>query len=247
VSSGAGPIGNTYSTVTGDESVPPYLANSIRGVDDYEYSLIFQNEGDRGISQTQRNLLSSQYPMDWSTQPPSSEIFQQGLAQFKRLNANTKQQKPTKQYDSISGRNMIPPMRQNEILSTYVPKRPNELTTYDAEDVKTLIDKVYGAKGMVADYRQTQSNVYSIVSTRPKDDLLYYDDETEAHATTRANSEAGEGVTVIPDFGKKITKSKDPFFTEYGESSKDGKWNYNQWTPGLERPFAPTEPRENWY
>lgn len=41
--------------------------------------MVFQNEGDRELSTALRNKLMSQYPMDWSTQPPSSAQFQAGL------------------------------------------------------------------------------------------------------------------------------------------------------------------------
>jgi hypothetical protein len=234
---------------TQDSGSTPFIADSIRSVDDYEYSLVFQNEGDRGITKAQRNALSTQYPMDWSTQPPSSEVFQQGLAQYnaRNLPMNDPSKDP---YNAISGRDMIPPLTQKELLSTYVPKRPADLTTYDAEDVKELIDKIYSAKGMVADYRETQPNVYSIVSKRPKEESIYYDDEEHASASNKANRAAGEDVTIIPSFDKKEPKLKDPFFTQYpklDDKARDGKWDYTQWTPGLERPFAPTEPRDNWY
>ncbi len=58
-----------------DEILKPYAKQPIDGVDDYEYSLVFKNEGDRAMTKETRDLLMSQYPMDWSTQPPSSASF----------------------------------------------------------------------------------------------------------------------------------------------------------------------------
>jgi hypothetical protein len=65
------------------EIAPPYATDNIQSVDDYEYSMVFQNEGDRAMTKATRDLLMSQYPMDWTVQPPSSDLFQQGLAAYK--------------------------------------------------------------------------------------------------------------------------------------------------------------------
>ena len=61
----------------------PYSTDPIKSVDDYEYTAVFQGEGDKALTKEKRDVLMSAYPMDWSTQPPSSELFQQGLAAFK--------------------------------------------------------------------------------------------------------------------------------------------------------------------
>ena len=71
----------------------PYATTPINSVDDYEYSMVFQQEGDKAMTKAQRDLLMSQYPMDWTVQPPSSALFQQGLAKFKEAFENPSKQK----------------------------------------------------------------------------------------------------------------------------------------------------------
>ena len=238
---------------------PPYATQGINSVDDYEYNLVFRNEGDRAMTKETRDFLMSSYPKDWSTNPPSSELFQEGLAAFKesftgcsKRSTNTGKGNP---YKEVDGSNMTPPdynkldAQEKEVLSTYVPKKPGELTTYDAEDAKEIIDRIYKAKGLIPDVKQTDENVFTIMGTRP--------------ANAGASSEEGEGEEALPDHAVAsqdavlssgeipVTmtepKVRDRFFTSPQQTTRDGKWDYTSWTPGLERMFAPTDPQKNWY
>lgn len=243
---------------------PPYAMDRINSVDDYEYNMVFRNEGDRGITKAQRDMLMSSYPMDWSVQPPSSELFQQGLAKFKEGFESKDPFQSENIFKNIDGNSMTPPdsleneMKEREILATYVPKKPNELTTYDAADAKELIHRIYDAKGLIPDYKQTGKNVFTIVGTRRKDEKIVYEDE-EAQATVGPNASAGESLPVqesgttmgeaqviVPAVSSEIQAGLDPFFTA-GSKTRDGRWDYTRWTPGLERMFAPTEAQTNWY
>jgi hypothetical protein len=243
------------------EFIPPYATDYIDSVDDYEYNMVFQNEGDRGMTRATRDLLMSQYPMDWTVQPPSSDIFQQGLASYKESFTGQGQALPEKNpYNAIDGSRMTPPVYKDEkdILATYTPKKPNELTTYDAADAKELIDKIYSGKGLIANYKQTGDNTFTIMSTRPKDEKNVYEDEdpstqkeeeqsTQAPASSEAVASMGEGTFEVPANVQNY-KTPDPFFTvNPNNRTRDGKWDYSSWTPGLERMFAPTEPQPNWY
>lgn len=242
------------------EFIPPYATDFIQSVDDYEYNMVFQNEGDRGMTRATRDLLMSQYPMDWTVQPPSSDIFQQGLASYKESFTGQSQGKElpvNNPYKAIDGSSMTPPVYKDEkdILATYTPKKPNELTTYDAADAKEIIEKIYSGKGLVADYKQTGDNTFTIMSTRPKDQKIVYEDEEpsssqgnqEAPATTQAVPSMGEGTFEVPANIENY-KTPDPFYTvNPNNRTRDGKWDYSSWTPGLERMFAPTEPQTKWY
>lgn len=242
------------------EFIPPYTTDFIQSVDDYEYNMVFQNEGDRGMTRATRDLLMSQYPMDWTVQPPSSDIFQQGLASYKESFTGQIQGKElpvNNPYKAIDGSSMTPPVYKDEkdILATYTPKKPNELTTYDAADAKEIIEKIYSGKGLVADYKQTGDNTFTIMSTRPKDQKIVYEDEEpsssqgnqEAPATTQAVPSMGEGTFEVPANIENY-KTPDPFYTvNPNNRTRDGKWDYSSWTPGLERMFAPTEPQTKWY
>lgn len=242
------------------EIAPPYATDDILSVDDYEYSMVFQNEGDRAMTKATRDMLMSQYPMDWTVQPPSSDLFQQGLAAYKESFQNPQEMPKKNPYTAIDGNNMIPPVYTDErdILATYTPKKPNELTTYDAADAKEIVDKIYGAKGLTADFKKTGDNTYTVMGTRPINEKVVYEGEEQpadasgSHAPTssQAVSSAGEqeeGTFTVPATVDNF-KVPDPFFTvSTNDRTRDGKWDYSSWTPGLERSFAPTEPQKHWY
>ena len=138
---------------------PPFTIAPINEVDDYEHNLIFQNEGTKAITKANRDLLMSAYPMDWSTHPPSSSVFEQGQAEFFNDLAIKSQTPQTgNPYARIEGFNTLPPASEKEILATYVPKKPQELTTYDAADAKEIIDKIYSARGQIADMKQSSAD-----------------------------------------------------------------------------------------
>ena len=56
----------------------------------------------------------------------------------------------------------------------------------------------------------------------------------------------GEEVIEVPYTASDVAAGLDPFF-EPRSSVRDGKFDYTQWTPGLERMFAPTYPIKEWY
>lgn len=255
-----------------DRPAKPYEDTPINSVDDYEYSLIFRNEGDRAMTKKTRDFLMSQYPRDWSVQPPSSELFQQGLQAYNEgpategfEDASSAARKSdgvtsreatasSKTHYAISGTNMVPPdkdaqeQREQEILNTYTPKDPQSLTTYSADDAKTLIEKIYTAKGLKATYKQTSDNQFQILSTTPLDKVITYEDDPAepslAPASDEAVASAGEETIIVPDI--QPTGGLDPFYTP-GEQTRDGRWDYTKFTPGLERMFAPTEQMQKWY
>ena len=52
----------------------PYLMNPIDDLDDYEISAVFQNQGSKTASRKQISDAMTRYPMDWSVQPPNSQL-----------------------------------------------------------------------------------------------------------------------------------------------------------------------------
>jgi hypothetical protein len=236
---------------------PPYSLDPINSVDDYEYNLVFKGEGDRAMTKATRDVLMSAYPKDWTTHPPSSELFQQGLAAYKEGFANSPPQKGNP-YKEVDGSNMTPPDSkaaedaERDILATYVPKKPGELTTYDLDDAEEIVKRIYTAKGLVAYTKRGEGNVVTVMSTSKIDEPVVYEDEYSepskgAPTGKDAVKEAGEGIDVpvnIVNLGP-----KDPFFTPVSQEgrTRSDKWDYTSWTPGLERMFAPTEPQTKWY
>jgi hypothetical protein len=233
----------------------PYSMDPIKSVDDYEYTAIFAGEGDKALTKEKRDVLMSAYPMDWSTQPPSSELFQQGLAAFKEQFENPAPQAKGNPFREVDGSNMTPPdssaeeAKEREILATYVPKKPGELTTYDAADAQEIITRIYSAKGLVADTKKMGDNVFTVVGTRKVNEPVVYEPEEEKLAPTSSGAVAavGEDTIDVPTSVEQI-QSVDPFFeTTVRDKSRGDKWDYTSWTPGLERMFAPTQPKEKWY
>ena len=237
-----------------DHIEKPYLRKSIMDVDDYEYSLVFKNEGDRALTKETRDKLMSQYPMDWTVQPPSSDAFQGGLTAFKESFNNPSPQPKLNIYRQIDGSDMTPPdytaaeQKELEVLQTYTPKDPKSLTTYDAADAKEIIERVYAVKGLKADYKETSPNQFTIFNTRPINETPIFEEEEDySAATSGANKQANENTIVVPSYvGTKGDPGLDPFFTP-GEKERDGRWDYTSWTPGLERMFAPNAPMKQWY
>jgi hypothetical protein len=189
--------------------------------------------------------------MHWTTYPPSSTQFQAG---YKESFQNAKQNVPddAKPYENISGSTMQPPdtsdleREERRILQTYAPEFPPKAQQYDERDANRLIKKVYDAKGLIPEVRHRHgTNVYEIIGTRRKNEKIVYEDE-EASATQRANPYAGEGtVPVVSNINELATSSRDSFYSS--EKGSANPWQYTAWTPGLERVFAPTDPKQNWY
>ena len=241
-----------------NQAVAPYTTSQIMNVDDYEYSMVFENESDRELSTGLRNKLMSQYPMDWSTQPPSSSQFQQGQREMFENAPADKVVEPdgaTNPYTAISDESMKPPdtlaMEQEErkIIQTYQPKHVGDLTTYNVEDAMELIRKIYDKKGEIPQVIKKNDNVYEIIGTRKKDAKIVYEEtDGDAPATADPSSVAGENVTIVPQAAVDKNSAIDPFYEPNPNSNtRTGRWSYRQWTPGLERMFAPTESRADWH
>lgn len=232
----------------------PYTTAPIRDLDDYEYNLVFQNEGDRALTQQQINKMTAQYPLDWAGLPPDAARFQQGqTAMEEKFQDKPKEIYTTgiDPYSVISAQSLTPPdttqqeMEERKILQTYVPENTKSLTTYDIEDAKRLIEKIYDQKGEIAQFVKRDNNVYEIIGTRRKDEKIVYEDE-EAPASRAPVAKAGEATITVPPTAVDVSAGLDPFYTP-STQTRTGRWDYNQWTPGLERMFAPTYPLVKWY
>ena len=225
----------------------PYTREPINEVDDYEYNMVFTNESERALSKGLRQKLMSQYPMHWTTYPPSSSQFQAGL-QESFQNATQDVPDDAKPYQNISGSTMQPPDKseiekeERKILQTYQPQFPPAGVTYDSRDANMIIKKIYDAKGLIANVNHKEgTNVYEIVGTRRKNDKVVYEDD-EAPTGPMVQG-AGEGTINVPaSINELTTANRDVFYN----NKSSNPWQYTAWTPGLERVFAPTDPKTNW-
>jgi hypothetical protein len=225
------------------------FGNPIQSVDDYEYNYVFQNESDREMTQGLRNKLMSQYPMHFSVLPPSAPNFVANTnEEFQDKDVSDTADSGRNPYSAISNEDLAPPdtlsreQEERKLLQAYQPKKAGELTTYNIEDAMEIIKKIYDKKGEIPDVKMRENNVYEIVGSRRKDEKIVYED-----TDTTADAETTNAHIKIPSHVQDLSESRDPFYEMNDRNTKQDKWNYREWTPGLERMFAPTEPRANWY
>ena len=233
----------------------PYLMNPIDDLDDYEISAVFQNQGSKTASRKQISDAMTRYPMDWSVQPPNSQYFQDNQAQFeKKVVEDLNNPPPTKMYNEINGSDMTPPdtatmeAEEKKILQTYKPECSKGLLQYSVDDVKALTDKVYGKKGLIPIIEKSKQgeNIWEITEVKEKTPHIVWEDEVERDTQRQAMEKRGEEVIEVPYTASDVAAGLDPFF-QARNTVRDGKNDYYQWTPGLERMFAPTYPIKYWF
>jgi len=238
-------------TVIDTEAVP-YATAPINSLDDYEHTSVFENENDREITKELKSKLMSQYPMDWATQPASSSYFTKGQKEAVENTMPIDLSKNEIVFKNIDGGNLQPPdmdkveIEERKILQTYSPKNTNDLKTYDIEDARTLIKKIYDVKGLIPEVEhQKDTNIYTIVGTRRKDEKIQYEDDL-GDASAIESKDNMENVTVVPQAATDVLRDSDPFYNSSVRTRMD-KHNYYSFTPELERMFAPTYERSQWY
>jgi len=233
----------------------PYLMNPIDDLDDYEMSVVFQNQGSKEASKKQISDAMTRYPMDWSNQPPDSQYFQDNQAKFEQQVAEDAKKLPaTSYYKEIDGSNMTPPdtaamdEEEKKILQTYVPEKSKGLLQYSVDDVKDLVDKIYGKKGLIPVIEKSKQaqNTWEIVELKEKDPHIVWEDDLERETERQRMEKRGEEVIEVPYTATDVAAGLDPFF-QARNSTRDGKFDYYKWTPGLERMFAPTYPIKAWF
>jgi hypothetical protein len=233
----------------------PYLMNPIDDLDDYEMSVVFQNQGSKEASKKQISDAMTRYPMDWSNQPPDSQHFQDNQAKFEQQVAtDAKNPPPTSYYKEIDGSDMTPPdtlamdEEEKKILQTYVPEKSKGLLQYSVDDVKELVNKIYGKKGLIPVIEKSKQaqNTWEIVEVKEKDPHIVWEDDLQRETERQKMQKRGEEVIEVPYTATDVAAGLDPFF-QARNSVRDGKNDYYQWTPGLERMFAPTYPIKAWF
>lgn len=231
-----------------DETTRSFYDKPIDSVDDYEYNMVFEN--DRELTKELRSKLMSQYPMDWTTNPPSSSNFNKGMQNYLENETDVSGAQETSVFNNIGADNLTPPdmdkveEEERKILKTYQPKNTKDLKTYDVDDAYTLIKKIYDAKGEIPEVlHKKDTNVYEIVGVRRKDEKVLYDDEEAPFVPDM--SEKGD-VTTVPQTAVDVLEATDPFYDKAKRTRID-KNDYTKFTPGLERMFAPTYPVKAWW
>ena len=253
ISTPSDPVLQPGRVIMEQTSMDPVAKGQIQDLNDYEYDMVYQNESDRALSKGLRDKLMSQRPMDWAGLPPSSEKFQAGLRESFE-NATHTVPDSAQPYKQIDGSSIMPPdtqsveMEERKILQAYRPPSTKELGSYNPdEQPEELIKRMYDVKGLIPTVAHNPgTNVYEITGVRKKDEKVLYEDE-EAPASLSPVRGAGEARIVVPPTAYDTAAAKDPFYdTTNPGKTRLGKWDYQAWTPGLERMFAPTNETQNW-
>ena len=231
----------------------PFTTAPIMNLDDYEVSSIFQNRGSREASKQQLSDAMTRYPLDWSVQSPDSQVFQEGQVQWEKKKVENYENPPnTAAYQNIDGSNMIPmdtetqEEEEKKILQMYQPKSSKELLHYSVDDVQQLMDRVYNKRGLspVIHKSKQGENMWEITEVKEKDPMIVWEDDVQTEREVQ--TQRGEQSIEVPITASDLSSGLDPFFTERS-STRHGKNDYTQWTPGLERMFAPTHPVKAWF
>jgi hypothetical protein len=156
----------------------------------------------------------------------------------------------TKQYKTIEGFSVFPPNsdgieeEERKLLQTYVPACSKDLK-YDVDDAKDLIKKIYAKRGLKAKVDVRDDGVYEVYETMEKHPKITFEDDPR-QVERLSEADAQTATIEVPQAADDLASGLDPFFTSNGRLRAD-RTDYTQWTPGLERMFAPTEARTNWY
>jgi hypothetical protein len=229
----------------------PYATNPINSIDDYEYSMIFREEGSRVAGKRAISDAMAEYPIEWSALPPSSQLFQEKLEQF--VGAVTADQAPvnTDQFKSISGSQETPPdldkLEEDEkkLLATYKPEDTKDLIHYSLNDTKKLLKEIYAKRGLIPVIEQSKqgTNVFEIIETKEIHPTIVWEDDPVSEIQRQIIR--GENQFEVPLYARDVAAGLDPFF-EPRKPTTIGKQDYTKWTPELERSFAPTYTGNGW-
>ena len=226
---------------------PPYTKKPIRSLDEYEISAVYQNQGSKEATKLQRDQAMAQYPMDWVTQGPASPAYQEGAARFQNTSAVEGQN--SADQEMLLPDSALQEAEERKILQTYQPEKSANLL-YSVEDVKTLVEKLYDKRGLIPELVPSKQgpNVWEITEVREKNPKIIWEDDPAvlANATQRQRMNARQEDTIqVPYHASDVGAGVDPFFER--DSTRQGRFDYHQWTPGLERMFAPTHPVKRWF
>ena len=233
-----------------DPWTKPYTTRPIQKVDDYEHDVIFNNEGDRQMSKAEINEKMRLWPFDWAGLPENSMKFQEKQQEW-MLGLQQTGPVSTAKYTTIENFEVLPPDNKSleeqemKLLQTYAPACSKDLK-YDIEDAKTLINKIYEKRGQRPLVHQREDGVYEVFETQDLEPKIVYEDEAEASTSRMAPAEYNAATFEVPQEARDLAAGLDPFFESSGRT-RAGRTDYTPWTPGLERSFAPTYPRTNWY
>lgn len=240
----------------------PSAQTSIDKLDDYEYSRVFQLERtsrNTPLQKETKDKLLSQRILDWANLPFNSEDRASAEKEFIAGRMEDIHQEPKsgvffKNMESTD--TVFPPdeealkMREKAILAAYRPTEPGKhVIDNETEQVAKLVHDVYANDpNWEPVVEKTGPNSWAVKELRPKARKEQWASETPS--VTEARSQGL--ITPQADIQIYDRQMDDPYFDKRGvvDVDNDKFWNYrefNKWTPGLERMFAPTNDVKEWY
>ena len=238
----------------------------INRLDDYEYSRVYELENaprNSKLSKQQKNALTNQYVLDWSALPFNSEARAAAEDEFvaARLEDGFREPKTGVFFKTVEGFEVSPPdhaaveEREQKVMTGY---KPTTLTKHVVDDEMERVAKVV-AQTYSTDpdwepiVEKTGEHQYSVTELRPKPKKERW--QGEGAPTVEEAKEGGlvSGESLNPNVSiQDSSASGDPFFDKNGvvDYTNNRFWRYqdfNKWTPGLERMFAPTNETKAWF
>lgn len=236
----------------------------INKLDDYEYSRVFELENaprNSQLSKAQKDALTGQYQLDWSVLPFNSEKRSQIEEAFttQRMEDGFRDPKTGVFFRNMEGVEVVPPdeeaqQREQKILTGY---QPTDLTTHVVDDEMERVAKVVaqtyeGDPDWEPVVEKRGEHQYAVTELRPRRKKEEW--EGEETPTVQQAKDRGllTGESLQPAVDISDRQHNDPFFDKSGLVDYDNNrvWKYqdfNKWTPGLERMFAPTNDTQAWY
>ncbi len=230
----------------------------INKLDDYEYTRVFQSENQGRMSAGPKPSITS-HIMDWAKLPFNSEERAAAEDEFVsgRMESGFRDPKSGVFFNLMEGKTLEPPdveaakQREQKILASYQPTSISKhIIDSETETVGKLVHDMYASDpAWEPVVTKVAENKYEVTELRPKPRVEQYEDNK---AISLATAEE-RGIAMPPptlDIHDRL--QDDPYFDKSGVGDRNNSryWNYNdfkQWTPGLERMFAPTEGNKEWY
>ena len=219
--------------------------------DEYEISAVFQNQGSREATQQQISDAMTRYPLDWSTQGPNSQTFQEKEAAFLKKAEFLPQ--PAGFYQDLQGAysaikdSVNQDEEEKKILQTYQPKSSKGLLQYSVDDVKSLLHKVYDKKGLIPVISKSKQgeNIWEITELKEKNPKIVWEDGTTDNPVEQVMRSRGEETISIPMPASDLAAGMDPFL-KARDPMRKGKNDYSLSNSGLKRMYETSYPVPEW-
>jgi hypothetical protein len=227
----------------------PYVTNEDK-YGDFEQDFVFQNEGGYDPTREAINMARRRFPFDWSQLPPSSSLYQAQQSLFVKDNTPMAAPWAEETFTDIESLKVLPPDVQNaedDALKAYKPIATADMKSVDDASVNTLINNIYGEKGLVARVAKKANNVYEVYEVQEKNPKIEYEDEV-----LRGVAESNElnpmidpsHMLIVPNAVSEINVGVAPRVT--GESMGLKRREYSDYNPNLEGIFGPKMQWQQW-